>query len=523
MKICYSFVPEDLRYTSYASPVWWGCGVTSSSTGRTSVTDYLESGFTVVQNFPHNDVGFDAARYGEAIYLSGEPDPQDPPILMGHRSVYKSTNFSEALRRGEIVLNPYSVSAIVASPIYNRTIVDEGPCTAWGNRQLSLRTQGRLPSAPSPCNLYSLYEGQICNAIVHYRRRHGTLKLTDSPFLYVTEQNIRSVFETYTNTLDNMSLVQETVAKLNARSVDFLTSVMELPETIISIGKILVGVRRIIQSAISRKSRLEIRHARNVERNRIDLDVARSNINRVTSALNGRVTKEQRRILKLQLKKYRRLVRELERRGRNLAVQLTTELSNLWMSFRYEVMPNVYLCQDLAKSPNNLTNVFQTERGRVRTEGWIPQFPGFEASGSVTTTWRFMAKYCYNLNTSQALMDIRKAFSANPFVTVHELFPMSFVLDWFFSVGDMLQARFGKPSLAVAQGFYLTQKNELDLRYTHVETGSAFTVKGENYSSQIVNVEEFLGIFPLINLNWMRLVDSSAIIWGQLKRHFKLK
>lgn len=525
MKVCFaSLVPgPGQQNTDVGTPVWWGCGSESNTDGETSGTAILKSQWPLTLNVPHNEDGFSIARLGERIYLSGDPVPPSPVYLIGTRIKAFSPDFNARRRNGEIVLNPYFISEIIATPYDSFVINDEGPCPWWVDRSMMLDLSNfNVPKAPAPCNNYYRVGGQNIYSFTHYQRRHGTVSRVASPWDYVTEQQVRSYFETYTNTLDNPNLVQDVLADLNARSVDFLTSVMELPETIVSMGEILRGCKRMIQRFISKKSRIE--KAADARRtfflaNSKAISLA---IHRLEIQLEGLGFGKKRNRILSRIRFLRKQSKANDKSYKNVAVEMSTALSSLWLKLRYEIMPNIYLAEDLADTAKKRTTIFQTGRGKYITDGWLPQFPGFECSGSVSTTFKFMAKYGYSPYDT-TMSELKRAFSANPFLTAWELGRLTFVLDWFFSVGSMLSAKFGKPSLAVQQGFFLTQKNVINLVYTHSATGCKFTVSGSNYRASPVFLEEFLGIFPLINLNWKRLVDSSALMWGEIKRHFKLK
>lgn len=203
-------------------------------------------------------------------------------------------------------------------------------------------------------------------------------------------------------------------------------------------------------------------------------------------------------------------------------MKLATALSNLWLRFRYEIMPNIYLAQDLAATAESQWNVFQTERNKFIGSYEAPILDGFSFEGTSQVTWKCMVKYGYS-KTAQNLRDLRKAFSTNAFLTIWELGKLTFVLDWFFSVGSYLGAAFGRPSLAVTDGATLSSKWVIDGTYTHLGSGTSFKYKYEGYIRRVVTSQEFEGIFFRINLNWKRYADAGALLFGELKRHFKLR
>lgn len=493
----------------------------------------LLSNLPVMVNIPHTNTQavHQLMNDGYSIILNGSPQPPvtgwslDP--LKEGRS---SPGWGTSKWSGEICLTDYKKRTCSFNCTVAPIITPTGDCT--------IRKRHILAAVSNPDNSYSsslfsghprsrwstghiVMGGKGYDGYVELRRKHGILEGWTSP--YDDNLNVKTLRSHYTwvyQMLDDPSLVQGTVAAANERSLDLLTQVFELPETIISIGRSFLNVRSVIKNWNTRDALLRARKEAGV----LGFDTQRSKIRREIDYLTYNLENysgKHVRGMKSRLYKARKKLKSLNKQRKNFLQQIGDEMASAWLRLRYEILPNIYACQDLAESAEHLTRLYQTERQRAVLEASVPEFPGWEFKGEREVVWRCMVKYMYD--TSGSLADIRKAMSANGFLTAWELGKLTFVLDWFFSVGDFLSARFGKPDLVIQDGVTLTQKCMINGIYTNTTTGAQVSVDYSHYQRQVVDAGDFSGIFPLINLNWQRLVDSSALLWGELRRHFKLK
>lgn len=461
---------------------------------------------------------------GFSIHLGGgDPAPERfwslDPIKIGR----SSPGWGTSRYTGAICVTPYYKRTCTFTPAITPLVEDAGPCDLWGSSLVLCNDHGDS-SCSTLFNGYPKHNGQTVIGGTAYsgytrpERRHGRLLGWTSP--YDSELNKVSLKRNFTKvpqTLLDTSLVQGCVAKANERSLDVLTTVMELPETILSIGRTFLNVRGSITRWISRDKQLTAR--------RID---GQTSFDRRRRAIQSQIDevladayrqdKRARRGLQVRINRARKRMKKLLKEQRSFQAKIADEASSLWLRLRYEILPIVYTCQDVAESAQALSRVYQTERTRLVEEAYVPTFPGWDFQGERTVTWRCMVKYMYQ--TDGDLEDVRKAFSANAFLTAWELGTLTFVLDWFFSVGDFLSAKFGKPSLVTDSS--VTVSNRVSIKGSYTKTnGASVAVDYSHYERSVVDPLDFLGIFPLINLNWQRLVDSSALLWGQLTRHFK--
>ena len=320
--------------------------------------------------------------------------------------------------------------------------------------------------------------------------------------------------------LEDPDFVQDTIASANERDVDLLTTVFELPETIISIGQTYKAVRSMIQRFISKKNLTDKERGAYLRRCAEARKSIIKKINEFSKLASKGRTPEIRERAEKSLDYWNRRLSELEKSKVQRLTSFADQISSAWLRLRYEILPNLYTCEGLAKTAETQWNQFTTTRDKFEESYEPPIVDGFEFSGTCTVNWKCMIKYGYA--QAQNLRDLRKAFSVNAFLTVWELGKLTFVIDWFFSVGNFLSARFGRPTLAVTDGMTLSSKLTIKGTYTH-SSGVSFKVDSEHYQRMVINQRDFSGIFLRIHLDWMRYADAGALLFGELKRHFKLR
>lgn len=530
---------SSICYLEDSVKQYWGNAINESngsnrgadSTLAQMLRAKLLSNMGKVVNVPHTNTQT-VRQYmsdGYSIALTGNPVPPNvswslEPVKDGRAS----PGWGTAAYTGEICLTDYykrtcSFEASVR-PIVRRT----GDCNL---RPRAVIAAVATTNDGTQSSLFSSYprsrwsKGHIVmggiarDGYVDIRRKHGEVVDWGLPYDEILNANsLRSNFNRVYQNLKDPTFVQGTVATANERSMDLLTQIFELPETIISIGRSFLNVRSCIRNWQTREKLAQARKAAGL----LGFDTKRRKLRDEIDFLSYELENysgPRVRGMKSRLFKARKALKRLNKDRKSFLQKIGDELASAWLRLRYEILPNIYACQDLADSAENLSRVYQTERDRLVEDANVPEFPGWEFTGQQEVTWRCMVKYMYD--TSGSLSDIRKAMSANVFLTAWELGKLTFVLDWFFSVGDMLSARFGKPDLVVNDGVTLSNKCVISGVYTNKVTLGMVRVDYTHYQRQVIDPQDFLGIFPQINLNWQRLVDSSALLWGELRRHFR--
>jgi hypothetical protein len=114
--------------------------------------------------------------------------------------------------------------------------------------------------------------------------------------------------------------------------------------------------------------------------------------------------------------------------------------AELWLGYRYAVMPIVYSIQDAVEVLNQESSKYQTSRAAMKVYGSFadtPSQPGIlydtghaEIRWSATSKARFLTS------------ELRKtaALGLNPIRTAWELVPYSFVVDWAVNIADLIES-----------------------------------------------------------------------------------
>lgn len=180
-----------------------------------------------------------------------------------------------------------------------------------------------------------------------------------------------------------------------------------------------------------------------------------------------------------ELKEGIEFVHSLFRRDANVLVDIMNKIHKrglglndtaaIWMSFRYALMPLLYTWRDInavlekvAKNP-----VYLTYRAtRVVTPGPSHERPssGLYASQRGTIKIRGVVKKRYDAGaTAQLLMDM---IGVNPVRTAYELTKLSWLLDWFINLGNVLSS-FASIDLATETKCCVSVKCDFTTEYSY--------------------------------------------------------
>lgn len=274
-------------------------------------------------------------------------------------------------------------------------------------------------------------------------------------------------------------LVAETLANANRGDVDGLTAIAEMPETIESIYELLksiiVGVKAIKKREVQLWSthRKGLRHLRKMHRNN-------------PLAMDKAIAREVR--------------------------QYMDALASLRLKYSYEIMPNVYLIEDLYEVLINPVKTYVTQRKGVRNTIDFSDNAGFMTDSK--QNWeRAFCKRSYGVEQFEQL---NRAIFAEATTTAYELIPGSFVLDWAWNLGDRISAyNFLAPDFFKQSVFTYSHKFDNSLLYHRDGTDATVTVDFKFYNRKVINPYDHLCIKPSSDLldNLKRQLDGLALIW----------
>lgn len=249
---------------------------------------------------------------------------------------------------------------------------------------------------------------------------------------------------------------------------------------------------------------------------------------------------------------------ERSRRRGNTHEVAHQEIAGQWMQYRYGIMPLVYSIVDAVKLLEDAMTEFKTDRAfsvlRSKpkpvhaTESHIAIYRGHEIKISV------VGKSSYT-STQQRLSDL---ITTNLFLTAWEMIPLSFVIDWFVNVGDVIFSRTSTiVDLAKERKFCYSIRRSLIDRHVliHNFTDGASRTFGGDFTtfpqtkfwpvaSHFSNVRINMGNVLLYerveesyerhvfqpntvdfdfgpDLNWMRMLDGYVLSFNKIRKVLK--
>lgn len=281
-------------------------------------------------------------------------------------------------------------------------------------------------------------------------------------------------------------LITKTLAAANSGQMDLLTTVAELPKTLETIMTMLKRVAGFTKNAFD-KEKTVLRLATNRKRKK---------------------------------EEYGRKHANLGSRESRKAVQSTADaVAEVWMTWRYEIMPTVYTLVDYGNVLLNLNSAFKTERELLRQEIPVPMFEGWTPSQNhVIIKNNAFIKDRYHIET--LIGDLGRLLTTNVLITGWELLKRSFVIDWFINIGEFITSIFGYQDYLQRVSSYSFKLELKDLTYVHDDTGLRVRIWGESYKRILIDSGAFINLSPRFDMNWKRYTDSVAMAWPIIKNLF---
>lgn len=297
-----------------------------------------------------------------------------------------------------------------------------------------------------------------------------------------------------------LELVTATTAEANSRTVDILTALAEMPETIASIKSGVLQLIKMYKDA--RKGHFRIQNKAKRAQRIHEAKVYRINYESrqlYVAARNDRT----RRIIENNRQ------RELAGARKDLALLMADfadAISSVWLTFRYGIMPNVYLIEDMVKSMSEGQEKFI--RFSQKRELVIPTFDleGWTKSGDLTATVRCFIKRSFKDT------EVHNApYSWNFAVSLWELFPLSFVIDWIINVGDLISALTGSTNQYKEAATVSVVTHSSNVTYTHDESKAKVNVQYSGYTRTVITPQSYCALVFDPFLDVQRKLDAASL------------
>ena len=233
-------------------------------------------------------------------------------------------------------------------------------------------------------------------------------------------------------------LVTEALAQINAKTLDLLTTLAELPETIQMIVNILKKVADLIVGF-----KKEMRHL-------------------------SKVLKDPK--------------------------ELSEQAASLWLQYRYGIMPLIYTVQGALKVLEEQSNGVKFIDVRKQKTITSKVFTDIEVEQIHRV---FIKRRIVDFTVDNSLL-------INPALTAWELVTLSFVIDWFLNIGDIL-ASLQEPK-------YDAQVAQYSIKTTIKGSNKTHEIDCETYVRKSINPRIHINLQFSPNINMKRALDAMALL-----------
>lgn len=303
-------------------------------------------------------------------------------------------------------------------------------------------------------------------------------------------------------------LVTSTVASADTACMDVLTTLAELPQTAASV---LAGFRLLIKGISDlKKGRLELSNAH--------MRTKKSLNDKHKSTLSDLLIKQKLAKSDRERRHWDRKISQLNKRfsimRENAVKEFVDALASIWLNFRYNIMPMVYTVEDLSDLIDSYFAMFKTVRG-FTSDSFLLEKEGWTGSTSVKISHSCVIK---------RRIDPSKRFSsltqANFAVTAWELIPLSFVVDWFINIGDLISA-VSSPNYSLNEGATYGWKSEGSLNLTLEAIKSSAAIEWQVYNRTVIEPLQHIGLDFNSQLKLFQKIDALALLWNPIKAQLK--
>lgn len=413
-------------------------------------------------------------HYGPyGVVTSGTPVPTPPDKFFDLEPVGVTTpNFRKRVREGDIVVSDYKRGQIWSK--YALGFTHASPPKPGEDRFHS----------DSFCRLFEVESdgwirngGIDINANGHYvKSEYRNIDLSVSPYDVGWNDNIfDQMLRKHVRgpSSDCTAMITKVTSDANRMIVDALTSAAEMPETIKSI---LQGCKSIIRLYTDTKNK-ELRLYNKIKR----------------ISAESKSSHNQRQMAKV-------------------IKDLNDAIADVWLNFRYNIMPNVYLIEDLIKATESVgKNFFRFRDGDTFKNSFSPEITlpqGWTGSMEYESLGRVFIKRSVAANST----DWRHLVSFNMFVTAWELVPLSFVIDWVVNIGNTLSALLS-PNLNYEEGATFSWKTDHTFTFTHGQTNAQVTARMSCYDRLVISPSDYCRLTLSPDFNVLRQLDALALSW----------
>lgn len=299
-------------------------------------------------------------------------------------------------------------------------------------------------------------------------------------------------------------LVTSTLASADKACVDLLTAVAEMPE---SLRSLVLGIKTVAH-AVSAFKKKEITISRSFDKRKSMLKRRyEQDVLHLAQLKSKAKTRARKRQLEWQIK---RKQDSYSRAVKGTAIEFADAMASVWLNFRYNIMPNVYLLEDLHNLYESYNADFKTTRDK---QAGFVTLDGDPSWSPLELEYRENCVIKRGINP-----DIRftSLTHANFVTTAWELIPLSFVVDWFVNAGDLLTVSFS-PNLSPTQGATFGRKLNFEGTVSNKDTNQQCHYLVKTYRRRVIEPNLLVGISFNWELSLFRQLDALALLWAPIR------
>lgn len=444
------------------------------------------------------------------IKVKGVPTPVPPDrVLSGPIVKVNNKPFIKRKNDGEIVVSNYQRFQAMISYRNGGVVKNPREVASFGRDCRSLTALGFIPEPKANYDAVRKNSNQAISGSFNSKYRLQTVTDDLTPFNVGWDN---AVIQSFLDSIavpsdESSSVVTETLSEANAATVDILTAMAEMPETFKSVIQGCMAVLKLFKDAKKREFSILTKEKR--VRYEHEQKLFRVNFESRQAWLQARNERE-RRIIE---KKRQASVAQLRADLRKTLKSFADAVASVWLTFRYGILPNVYLIEGLVESLDKMENRFERWRKLTRVELDIPQVSGWTCSTkTVSVELRCMIKRKFKHSTN--LGGLLRQYSANAFLTAWELIPLSFVIDWFVNIGNVLSASLGNNQFDYQEAATLSLKmQDVNFNYTH-ESGASVSVQVKGYLRNVIDPRDYCRFELSPDISGYRTYDAIALSWN---------
>lgn len=308
------------------------------------------------------------------------------------------------------------------------------------------------------------------SSMTYYATR---LKRTQTAFTPISKSALADAIKSYLSSPQDGQSVTSCLANANDGTVDALTALAEMPETLRSILEaIKVGIK------MYKDARLKTWRLYN--KGKANTGITQS---QATAARNAK--------------------------------ELADAIANVWLNFRYNITPTKILIEDLLKTLDTKISKFLRFREFFQNEIEVSSLlENYTTFSKLTQRHRVFIKRCVSVKGNYTWNNL---ILTNVAVTGYELVPFSFVFDWFVNLGDYITALFVRPAFK-QEGATYSWTTEGTVTVTHKIDHSGAHINVRGYVRHVINPRLASNLAYNPDINLFRQLDALALGWQLFKK-----